>query len=179
VTRTYPAGGTFTPEQQAIHDAVFKAQEAVIAGARPGRLWRDLEETSRKVLGEELLALGLIAKTEPDQIRMYALHPVGHPVGLQVHDVFRASRPLEPGMVIAIEPGLYVRKDDVIANPTYQKLSEEERNRVKAALERYAGIGVRIEDNVLITNGAAEMLSSGAPRSAAEIERFLAAARQP
>ena len=76
-------------------------------------------------------------------------------------------------MVIAIEPGIYVRKDDVLASPVYAKFTADEKARVSAALDRYRDIGVRIEDNVLITNGPAQLLSGKAPRSAADIEAFM------
>ncbi|HVS30385.1 MAG TPA: Xaa-Pro aminopeptidase [Thermoanaerobaculia bacterium] len=176
VTRTYPAGGRFTAEQRAVHDAVFRAQEEVIRIARAGNTWRELSDKAHQVLGEELLELGLITRNEPEQVRMYFFHGIGHHVGLQVHDTGRYQQ-LRPGMVIAIEPGIYVRKDDVLASPTYAKLGEEEKSRVAGALERYNGIGVRIEDNVLVTGGAPEHLSRKAPRSAADIEKFMNGAR--
>ena len=156
VTRTYPVNGKFTPDQCAVYDAVYRASQKAIAMARPGHLWKELHETAEKSLGDDLLKLGLITQNTPEQVKLYFPHGIGHPIGLQVHDVFRAVRPLEPGMVIAIEPGIYVRKDDVVASPVYRGWSDADRRRVDAAIARFNGIGVRLEDNVLITAGDPE-----------------------
>lgn len=175
VTRTYPVSGKFSADQRAIYDAVYRASQQVIAMARAGRRWQELHETAEKSLGDDLVKFGLITQNTPDQVRLYFPHGIGHPIGLQVHDVFRAVRALEPGMVIAIEPGIYVRKDDVVASTWYKGLSASDRQHVDQALGRYAGIGVRLEDNVLITSGEPEILTAKAPRSADDIERLLAA----
>ena len=173
VTRTYPVNGKFSADQRAIYDAVYRASQRVIGIARPGRRWQDLQDAAEKSLGEDLMHLGLITQNTSEQIRLYFPHGIGHPIGLQVHDVFRAVRPLEPGMVIAIEPGIYVRQDDVTSSAAYRGLSDADRKRVDAALARFNGTGVRLEDNVLITAGEAEILTARAPRSAEEIERVL------
>jgi Xaa-Pro aminopeptidase len=173
VTRTYPADGTFSPEQRAIYDAVYRAQEVVFRNIKPGVMWRDLQAKATESLGADLLKLGLITKNEAPQVRMYFLHGLGHPIGLQVHDVQRGPRPLEPGNVMAVEPGIYVRKDDVLNNPTYKRLTLEEQKSIAAALDRYTNIGVRIEDDVLITKDGYELLSAGAPRSVEAIEALM------
>lgn len=173
VTRTYPASGKFTADQRAIYDAVYRAQEEVFKMIKPGVLWRDLLNKAIESLGADLLELGLITKNEPQQVRMYFLHGLGHPIGLQVHDVQRGARPLEPGMVMAVEPGIYVRKDDVLNNATYKRLTADEQKSIAAALDRYANIGVRIEDNVVVTRDGYELLSVNAPRSVEAIESLM------
>lgn len=176
ISRTFPADGTFSEAQREIHDAVHRTWQALVPELRPGRLYHRVHLKAIELLGDELAALGLV--TDPDskaQVEMYFLHGLGHPLGLQVHDVFDRTRELEPGMVWTLEPGLYVRPDDVEASETFRGLSAEEQATIRQALERYAGIGVRIEDDLLITDGAPRVLSDGTPRSAEEIERFMAA----
>jgi len=173
-TRTYPASGKFSPEQRAIYDAVYAVQEATMAAMRPGALWVDVDRVTVDAMGRELTKLGLTSKNDPKQVRMYLPYLVGHHIGLAVHDVWDRGRPLEPGMILTDEPGIYVRRADVLKNPTYLALSKDEQTSVAKALERYEGIGVRIEDEVLITSEGPRLLSSGAPRSAADIERFMA-----
>ncbi len=174
VTRTYPANGTFSAEQRAIYEAVLRAQDEALRMIKPGVPYRDLAKKANDSLAADLLKLGLITKNDPEQARMYVLHGLGHPIGLQVHDVQQGMRPLEPGMVVTIEPGLYVRKDDVLNNPTYKRLSAEEQKSIAAAVDRYANIGVRIEDDVLVTKDGYALLSAGAPRTVEAIEAFLA-----
>lgn len=172
ITRTIPADGTFTPEQRLIHDAVFRAQSESMKLMRPGGTFSQVNRRAEEVLGEELLRAGLITKNEIPQVRMYFRHGVGHHIGLQVHDAFDRLRPFEAGMVVTNEPGLYVRRADVVESEFYKKLSEEERRGVDAALAKYEGIGVRIEDDILITAGEPKLLSKS-PRSAAEIEKSM------
>ena len=172
VTRTVPADGTFTPEQRAIHDAVFRAQEESMKLMRPGRSFAEANRRAEQVIGEELLRLGLITRNETEQVRLYFLHGLGHHIGLQVHDVFDRARPFEEGMVLTNEPGIYVRRASVVESAFYKGLTAEERRRVDAALARYDGIGVRIEDDLLVTGGEPRLLSRS-PRSAAEIEEYM------
>jgi Xaa-Pro aminopeptidase len=173
-TRTYPASGTFSTEQRAIYDAVYAVQEETIADMRAGALWVDVDRKTVEAMGRELLKLGLVSKNEPKQVRMYLPYLVGHHVGLAVHDVWDRGRPLEPGMILTAEPGIYVRRDDVLGSETYRSLSKDEQQSIAKSLDRYNGIGVRIEDEVLITKDGPRLLSSGAPRSAADVERFMA-----
>src|SRR6185436_14940512 len=112
VTRTYPADGTFSPEQRAIYDAVFAAQNEAIPLMRPGGRFIDVHTKALEVVGRELLRLGLVTKNTPEQAFLYFFHGVGHTLGLQTHDAFDRARALEPGMVFTNEPGGYVRKDD-------------------------------------------------------------------
>jgi Xaa-Pro aminopeptidase len=174
ITRTYPSDGTFSPEQRAIYTAVYRAQEAVFGAIKPGVLWRDLQNLATDTLGADLLRLGLITKNDPQQVRMYFRHGLGHPIGMQVHDVQRGGRPLEAGMVMAVEPGIYVRKDDVLASPAYKALTPDDQKSIAAALDRYANIGVRIEDDVLVTRNGYELLSANVPRSMEAIEALMA-----
>jgi len=174
VTRTYPQNGKFSPEQRAIYEAVLRAQTETIKLMKPGVFERDVHEAAIKLLGEDLLKLGLVSKNERDQVRMYFIHGLGHDLGLRVHDVSDRTRKLEPGMIVTDEPGIYVRPTDVHANPAYQALSAAEKAGIDAALARYADIGVRIEDDILITAGEAKNLSAAAPRSVADIEAWMA-----
>ena len=174
VTRTYPQSGHFTPEQRAIYEAVLHAQTETIKLMKPGTYMRDVHEAAIPLLGERLLALGLVSKNERDQVRMYFIHGLGHDLGLRVHDVSDRSRKLEPGMIVTNEPGLYVRPNDVKANPAYQALSAAEKAGIDAALAKYADIGVRIEDDILVTAGEPRNLSAAAPRSVADIEAWMA-----
>jgi Xaa-Pro aminopeptidase len=177
VTRTYPASGKFTAEQRSIHNAVFAAQEAAIAALKPGGHFRDADHAAIAVIGRELLRLGLISKEDPRQVFMYFRHVPGHHLGLDTHDVTDRDRRIEPNMVFAVEPGIYVRKNDVLANPAYLKLTKDEQASIAKALDRYDGIGVRIEDNVQITESGAKLLSSGSPRKAEDIESFMASVK--
>ena len=174
VTRTYPQSGHFTPEQRAIYEAVLHAQTETIKLMKPGTYMRDVHEAAIPLLGERLLALGLVSKNERDQVRMYFIHGLGHELGLRVHDVSDRSRKLEPGMIVTNEPGIYVRPNDVKANPAYQALSAAEKAGIDAALAKYADIGVRIEDDILVTAGEPRNLSAAAPRSVADIEAWMA-----
>jgi Xaa-Pro aminopeptidase len=109
VTRTYPQDGSFSPEQRAIYEAVLRAQTQTIALMKPGVFERDVHEAAIKVLGEDLLRLGLVSRNDRDQVRMYFIHGLGHDLGLRVHDVSDRSRKLDAGMIVTNEPGLYVR----------------------------------------------------------------------
>lgn len=173
VTRTYPADGSFSPEQRAVYEAVLRTQKKAIEMMRAGNRWQDLHRATEKWLGEELLTLGLITRNERDQVILYFMHGLGHPVGLATHDVYDRTRTFEPGMVLSAEPGIYVRPDDVIASSVFRALPADEQDRIRKALATYGGIGVRIEDNVLITQGDPVVLSAAAPREVAEIESWM------
>ena len=174
ITRTYPQNGRFSPEQRAIYEAVLRAQTLTMDKMRAGVFMRDVHEAAITILGEDLLKLGLISKNQREQVVMYFLHGLGHDLGLRVHDVSDRGRKLEAGMIVTNEPGIYVRPADVKANPAYLALGAEERAGIDAALAKYDGIGVRIEDDVLITTGAPRNLSAGSPRTVEEIEAWMA-----
>lgn len=177
VTRTTPLGGAFSPPQREIYEVVLEAWNRGLALMRPGSSLREVHELSSEVIGEGLLELGLISANTPEQVKLYFFHGVGHPLGLWTHDVFDRTRSFEAGMMVTLEPGVYVRPDDVTASDTYAALAADEQAGITQALERYAGIGVRIEDAVLITTGEPRVLSAGAPRTIEEIESFLAEQR--
>ena len=177
VTRTYPAKGTFSPEQRAIYEAVLSAQNESMTLMRPGHGHLEANNKAVEVVGRELLKLGLVTKNTPEQAGLYLFHGTGHPLGLQTHDVYDRARAYEAGMVFTNEPGIYVRKDDILAGGVFGKLTAPEQASMRAALLRYDGIGVRIEDDVLITAGEPKVLSAGAPRTVAAIETHMAAAR--
>jgi Xaa-Pro aminopeptidase len=177
VTRTYPADGTFSPEQRAIYEVVLAAQDASMALMRPGHKHLEVNNTAIEVVGRELLKLGLLTKNTPEQAGLYLFHGTGHPLGLQTHDVYDRARAYEAGMVFTNEPGVYVRKDDIFNSEVFKKLTPSEQAAMRAAVTRYDGIGVRIEDDVQITAGAPKVLSGGAPRTAQEIEAFMTASR--
>ena len=163
--------------QRAIYEAVLRAQTESMALMKPGARMGDVHEAAIRILGADLLKLGLVSRNQRDQVRMYFPHGLGHQLGLRVHDVDDRDRALEPGMVVTNEPGIYVRVADVRANPAYLALPANERAGIDAALARHADIGVRIEDDILITNGAPKNLSAAAPRTVEEIEAWMQGGR--
>ena len=174
VTRTFPASGKFSADQRAVYEAVLAAQNAAIAAMKPGVRLGAADQAAIAVLGRELVKLGLTTKDDPRQVFLYFRHGIGHHIGLDVHDVWDRDRIAEPNMTFAIEPGVYVRKDDVLANPTFTKLTKEEQDKIRAALDRYNGLGIRIEDDIAVTDGAPRVMSAAAPRTVADIEAWLA-----
>jgi len=178
VTRTYPADGTFSAAQRAIYDAVLAAQNEALPLMRPGHSFVEVNDRAQEVVGRELAKLGLVTKNVREQSELYLFHGVGHPLGLQTHDVYDRQRAFAPHMVFTNEPGIYVRRDDVIASDVFRKLTAAEQQLVRAALDRYDGIGVRIEDDVLITNGEPKLMSAAAPRSARDVEAWMAGGRK-
>jgi Xaa-Pro aminopeptidase len=175
VTRTFPADGSFSPAQREVYRAVYAAQEAVFRAMKPGALFADLHALAATTLGEGLLRMGLVSQNVAAQVKLYFPHGLGHPIGLEVHDVFDPARPLEPGMVVTNEPGIYVRRDAVEASATFKALGTAEQVAIRAALARYDGIGVRIEDDALITADGCQVLSTAAPRTVEAIEAWQAA----
>jgi Xaa-Pro aminopeptidase len=178
LTRTYPADGTFSPEQRAIYDVVLAAQNETLPLMRAGHQFVEIHERAQEVVGRELLKLGLVTKNVREQSELYLFHGPGHPLGLQTHDVYDRQRTFEPNMVFTNEPGVYVRKDDILASELFRKLTAAEQQSMRTALDRYDGIGVRIEDDVLITGGEPRLMSAGAPRTARDIEALMASAKK-
>jgi Xaa-Pro aminopeptidase len=178
VTRTYPASGRFSPEQRALYDVVLAAQNESLTLMRPGRRHVEVNDKAIEVVGRELLKLGLVTKNTAEQAGLYLFHGTGHPLGLQTHDVYDRTRVYEPGMVFTNEPGVYVRKDDILAGDVFAKLTPAEQQSMRTALERYDGIGIRIEDDVLITAADPKLLSGAAPRTAADVEAWMAASKK-
>jgi Xaa-Pro aminopeptidase len=174
VTRTYPVDGTFSPEQRAIYEVVLAAQNESLALMRIGHRHLEANNKAIEVVGRELLKLGLVTKPTAAQAGLYLFHGTGHPLGLQTHDVYDRARAYEAGMVFTNEPGVYVRKDDILGSAIFLALPAAEQASMRAAVLRYDGIGIRIEDDVLITAGDPRLLSSAAPRAVNEIEGWMA-----
>ena len=145
ITRTYPANGKFSPRQREIYELVLKANRAVAEAAKPGMTTRELNDISNQVLAEGLIAMGLI-QDAADAVK-FSIHGVSHPIGIDVHDISLAGDVLQPGWIISDEPGLYI--DD-------------------------EAIGIRIEDDLLITEDGCEVLSKDLIRDPDEIEAFMA-----
>ncbi|MFE4532570.1 aminopeptidase P family protein [Streptomyces anulatus] len=168
VTRTLPINGTFSPLQRKIYDAVYEAQEAGIAAVKPGATFRDFHDASQRVLAEKLVAWGLLGDLDVDKVlelglqRRWTLHGTGHMLGMDVHDCAVARTEayvdgvLEPGVCLTVEPGLYFQADDLTVP------------------EEYRGIGVRIEDDILVTEDGNRNLSDTLPRQADEVEAWMA-----
>jgi Xaa-Pro aminopeptidase len=171
VTRTMPINGTFSPEQRTIYELVYEAQEAGIAAVKPGANFRAPHKAAMRVLVAGLIDLGILKGTLDEELdltigqsryRRYTLHGTSHMLGLDVHDCNNARNELylgdlQEGYVITVEPGLYFQHNDLT---------------VPAA---FRGIGVRIEDDVLVTSDGCRNLSAALPRRATEIEEWMRA----
>ncbi|MCU1514862.1 MAG: aminopeptidase family protein [Microbacteriaceae bacterium] len=170
ITRTLPVSGTFSEVQRRVYEAVREAADAAFAIVRPGIRFHEIHEAAMAVIAQKTAEWGLLPVTaeeslQPEQQyhRRYMVHGTSHHVGIDVHDCAQARRDLyldgvlEPGMVFTIEPGLYFQPDDLTVP------------------EELRGIGVRIEDNILVTASGAENLSIGIPRTADDVEAWLKA----
>ncbi|MBY5993970.1 aminopeptidase P N-terminal domain-containing protein [Ferrimonas balearica] len=166
ITRTYPVSGRFSAPQRQLYELVLSALDAAIAEVAPGVPWGRLYDTACRVLTQGLLELGILEgelETLLDQQahKRFSVHKTGHFLGLDVHDVgqYRQAdgqwRPLAPGMVLTLEPGLYIPSDAEDLDP------------------RWRGIAVRVEDDILVTHTGAENLSASAPRTVDELERLV------
>jgi Xaa-Pro aminopeptidase len=180
VTRTIPVSGKFTREQAEIYRLVWDAQQAAFRKALPGHAITggadSLNGAVAEVFKKGLFKLGLMTDPESDQqMRIWFNHGVSHGIGLNVHDP--GGRELAPGMVVTVEPGIYIRPDALDHLP---KTPENEKfiAAVRPAFEKYKGIGVRIEDDVLITGGAPEVISSAIPSRLEEVEASIAQLRK-
>jgi len=166
ITRTFPVNGKFSSEQKALYDIVLQSQLEAMKTIKPGNHWNDPHEVSVKVITEGLLELGLLKGTLEDCIaseayKQFYMHRIGHWLGMDVHDVgdYKVGgewRVLEPGMVMTVEPGIYVSPDD------------------ESVDKKWRGIGIRIEDDVVITKDGCEELSVGVPKTTDEIEALMA-----
>ncbi len=161
ITRTFPANGTFSKAQQTVYDIVLEAQMAAIDKTRPGNHWNEPHEAAIKVLTRGLRDMGVLKGKLPQLIKdeaykPYYMHKTGHWLGMDVHDVgeYRINgdwRVLEPGMVITVEPGLYLGESRKIP-------------------KQYRNIGIRIEDDVVVTKEGCEVITSGVPKTIKDIE---------
>jgi Xaa-Pro aminopeptidase len=172
ITRTIPVNGTFSPIQRQIYQAVLDAADAVFAIAKPGIKFYQLHEAAMRVIADRVSEWGLLPVSAEESLkpenqfhRRWMVHGTSHHLGLDVHDCAQARRELykegtlEPGMIFTIEPGLYFHENDL------------------SVPVEYRGIGVRIEDNVLVTASGVENLSASIPREPAAVEAWLAKLR--
>jgi Xaa-Pro aminopeptidase len=169
ISRTFPVSGRFTPLQRELYDGVLAAHDAAIAAVRPGATVDQIHDAAQQKLIEVLSTLGAIDKSANDEppaeasYKKYIPHKTSHWLGLEVHDVgayaFRSGpRPLRAGMVLTVEPGVYIPTD---ANGVAPELR---------------GVGIRIEDDALVTASGAEVLTAALPTRASEIEALMLAA---
>jgi Xaa-Pro aminopeptidase len=166
ITRTFPVNGKFSPEQRELYGVVLAAQGAAIEKARAGNQWQDVHDAAIRVATEGMIELGILKKSLDEEIeskgyKKYYVHNTGHWLGLDVHDVGEYtidghSRQLEPGMVMTIEPGIYIQPD------------------AEGVRECWQGVGIRIEDNVAITKAEPRLLTEGLARIADDIEALMA-----
>lgn len=169
VTRTIPVSGKFSPAQAEIYEMVLQAQNAALELVKPGSTLQAVHQKAVEVLKDGLFRLGLITDQSGDQYRVFFPHGTAHWLGLDVHDVGSSSAPFQPGMVLTVEPGLYVRGDG-LERLAEGKESAATLEAIRPAFEKYKNTGLRIEDDVLVTETGYELLSKGAPRTIAEIE---------
>jgi Xaa-Pro aminopeptidase len=165
ITRTFPINGRYTKPQREIYDLVLKAQMSCVEMVRPGVTHDQLKQHSIEVLTEGMLELGLLeGKTEEiikeKKYEKFYMHGLGHMLGIDVHDVGRyyfgsESRALEPGVVMTVEPGIYIAPDS------------------ESVPDQYRGIGVRIEDDVLCTSNGPRVLTTKVPKDPEEIEALM------
>jgi Xaa-Pro aminopeptidase len=168
VTRTFPVNGRFSPAQREVYEIVLAAQRAAIESVRPGAAWNEPHDTAVKVLAQGLLDLKLVTGSldevlEKETYKRFYMHRTGHWLGLDVHDAGEYKRQgnwraLAPGMALTVEPGLYIRAEDDIP-------------------ERLRNIGIRIEDDVLVSDAGAEVLTAEAPKTLADVEALMRDAR--
>jgi len=176
VTRTIPVSGKYSKEQAEIYRLVWAGQQAGIEAALPGKTSADITAAAGKVMAEGLVKLGLMTDvSSKQQLRVWFNHGISHGIGLNVHDPGRKE--FQPGMAITMEPGIYIRPDALDNLP---KTAENEKfiAAVKAGFEKYKGIGVRIEDDVLITNGEPQVLSAGIPSKLEDVEASIGQLRK-
>ncbi|HEX6623968.1 MAG TPA: aminopeptidase P family protein, partial [Pyrinomonadaceae bacterium] len=177
VTRTFPARGKFSAPQKEIYDIVLAAQEASFRASKPGATIADVHNASVEVIKDGLLRLGLITDRNTDQFRVWFMHGTSHWLGMNVHDVGVRGIKLDAGMVYTVEPGIYIRLDALDYLPDTPE-NKKFVAAVRPAFEKYKGIGVRIEDDILITPDGYKNLSAALPRTAADIEAFMARAQR-
>ena len=168
ITRTFPVGGKFTPEQKALYEIVLEAQLQALAQVQPGNPYNQIHDTAVRVLTQGLVELGILKGEidkliEEEKYKPFYMHRTGHWLGLDVHDVGiyqhgDTAQLLQPGQVLTVEPGLYIVPDTKPA---------EDQPEIDP---RWSGIGIRIEDDVLVTTTGHEVLTAGVPKTIAELE---------
>jgi len=165
ITRTFPVNGRFTDEQRAIYEIVLDAQQVAFERIRPGNHWNEPHDAAVRAITQGLVRVGLLKGRVPTLIKQEAykkfyMHRTGHWLGMDVHDVgdYKVGdewRVFEPGMVLTVEPGIYIPSG------------------TRGVPRRWWNIGVRIEDDVAVTAEGCEILTDGLPRTPAEIERVM------
>lgn len=175
VTRTFPVNGKFTKEQAEIYRIVYDAQEAVAKAAKPGVTFQTLQTIARETINDGLLKLGLVTDPKGSQVGIWFIHGLGHWLGMNVHDVGRYGVPLKAGMVFTNEPGIYIREDalDNLPDTPENKAFIE---KVRPVFEKYKNIGVRIEDDLVVTDTGVEWMTKELPRKLEDIEKFMSRA---
>jgi Xaa-Pro aminopeptidase len=178
VTRTFPINGKYSPAQADIYNIVLAAQEAGFKAVRPGATLPDVHNAALEVIKDGLFRLGLITDKNTDQYRIWFMHGTSHYLGMNVHDVsLHTATTLAPDMVFTVEPGIYIRPDaldNLPKTPENEKLVAA----IRPAFEKYKGIGVRIEDDVVVTQDGYRNLSGALPRTIPDIENFIARAQR-
>ncbi|MCQ3003316.1 Xaa-Pro aminopeptidase [Pseudomonas syringae] len=169
ISRTFPVSGKFSPEQKALYELVLKSQEAAFAAIGPDKHWNQAHEATVQVITEGLVELGLLQGDVDELIaneayKAFYMHRAGHWLGMDVHDVgdYKVGgqwRVLEVGMTLTVEPGIYVAPDN------------------QQVAKKWRGIGIRIEDDVVVTKKGCEILTGDVPKTVTEIEALMAAAR--
>jgi Xaa-Pro aminopeptidase len=168
ITRTFPVNGRFSPAQRELYELVLVAQQAAFAAIKPGRKYHDAHDAAVQVLAQGMLDFGLLQGTLDEVLAekkytQFYMHGTGHWIGMDVHDVGlyrdvsredKPSRLLQAGMAMTVEPGIYVRPAEGVP-------------------EKYWNIGIRIEDDVIVTDGGFQLLTGGAPKTVAEIEALM------
>jgi len=164
ITRTFPANGTFSQSQRDIYSVVLKAQKSVLDMLAPGVTLSEAMLHSAEIITQGLVDLGILEGSVAENLqseswRQFYMHGLGHFLGLDVHDVGNykiegEDRPLKPGMVITVEPGIYISRDSDVP-------------------DKYKGIGIRIEDDVVITATGVDVLTSDVPKEIEEIEALM------
>jgi Xaa-Pro aminopeptidase len=168
ITRTYPVSGRYTAAQRAVYEVVLEAQNAAIAKVKPGNHWNEPHDAAVRAITQGLKRIGLLKGSLPNLIRTgayrtYFMHRTGHWLGMDVHDVgdYKVGdewRVFEPGMVLTVEPGIYIPAGS------------------RGVPTRFWNVGVRIEDDVVVTRSGCEVLTDGVPKEPDEIEALMAAA---
>jgi Xaa-Pro aminopeptidase len=176
VTRTIPVSGKYSKDQATIYRMVWEAQQAAIQEVRSGHTPSAVTAAANKVFRDALYKVGLITDPNSDaQVHIWFNHGISHGIGLNVHDP--GGRELQPGMAVTVEPGIYIRPDALDNLP---KTEENARfiAAVKPAFEKYKGIGVRIEDDILVTDGEPKVISGGIPSRLEDVEAAIAQLRK-
>jgi len=175
VTRTFPVNGKFSKEQAEIYQIVYDAQEAVAKATKPGVSFGQLGQIARNTINDGLFKLGLVTDKNSRQVSYWFIHGLGHWLGMNVHDVGSYQAPLKPGMVFTNEPGIYIREDALDNLPDTPE-NRAFKEKVRPVFEKYKNIGVRIEDDMLVTENGVVWMTGKLPRKMSDIEAFMAKA---